>query len=58
MNEVSVIHLLWTKDEIMFDRITFEAKIMGGRACIRGMRIPVPVVVRTACHVGQHGTKS
>lgn len=25
--------------------ITFDPKIMGGRACIRGMRIPVSVVV-------------
>ena len=29
----------------MFDRITFEKHIMGGRACIRGMRIPVSVIV-------------
>ena len=29
----------------MFDRITFDQKIMGGRACIRGMRIPVSVIV-------------
>jgi uncharacterized protein (DUF433 family) len=29
----------------MFDRITFDATIMGGRACIRGMRIPVSLVV-------------
>ncbi len=29
----------------MFDRITFDPKIMGGRACIRGMRIPVSVIV-------------
>lgn len=29
----------------MFDRITFDSKIMGGRACIRGMRIPVSVIV-------------
>ena len=28
-----------------FDRITFDAQIMGGRACIRGMRIPVSVIV-------------
>ena len=25
------------------DRITFDPQIMGGRACIRGMRIPVSV---------------
>jgi uncharacterized protein (DUF433 family) len=29
----------------MFDRITFELAILGGRACIRGMRIPVSVIV-------------
>lgn len=29
----------------MFDRITFEKKIMGGRACIRGMRIPVSLII-------------
>ena len=34
----------------MFDRITFEPKIMGGRACIRGMRIPVSVVVGQIAH--------
>lgn len=29
----------------MFDRITFDTAIMGGRACIRGMRITVSLVV-------------
>jgi uncharacterized protein (DUF433 family) len=29
----------------MSDRITFDPKIMGGLACIRGMRIPVSVIV-------------
>lgn len=29
----------------MLDRITFNSNIMGGRACIRGMRIPVSLVV-------------
>lgn len=29
----------------MLDRITFNPKIMGGRACIRGMRITVAHVV-------------
>lgn len=28
-----------------FDRITFDAKVMGGRACIRGMRITVSLIV-------------
>lgn len=29
----------------MFNRITFDPQIMGGRACIRGMRITVSLVV-------------
>lgn len=29
----------------MFERITFDPSIMGGRACIRGMRITVSLVV-------------
>ena len=28
-----------------FERITFNPQIMGGRACIRGMRITVSLVV-------------
>ena len=28
-----------------FSRITFDTKILGGKACIRGMRIPVSLVV-------------
>jgi uncharacterized protein (DUF433 family) len=28
-----------------FDRITFEPDVMGGRACIRGMRITVSLIV-------------
>jgi len=31
--------------EAMFDRITFDPHVMGGRACIRGMRITVALVV-------------
>lgn len=29
----------------MFERITFDPGLMGGRACIRGMRITVALVV-------------
>jgi len=32
------------------DRITFDPQIMGGRACIRGMRIPVSVIVGQIAH--------
>ena len=34
----------------MFDRITFDPDLMGGRACIRGMRIPVSVIVGQVAH--------
>ena len=34
----------------MFDRITFQPEILGGRACIRGMRIPVSVLVGQIAH--------
>jgi uncharacterized protein (DUF433 family) len=28
------------------DRITIDPNIMGGRACVRGMRIPVSIVLK------------
>jgi uncharacterized protein (DUF433 family) len=28
-----------------FDRITFDAEVMGGRACVRGMRVTVATIV-------------
>jgi uncharacterized protein (DUF433 family) len=34
----------------MFNRITFDPQIIGGRACIRGMRIPVSVIVGQIAH--------
>jgi uncharacterized protein (DUF433 family) len=42
----------WSTKErlMMFDRITFDPHIMGGRACIRGMRIPVSVIVGAIAH--------
>jgi len=33
-----------------FDRITFDPKIMGGRACIRGMRITASLIVSQFAH--------
>jgi hypothetical protein len=35
---------------LMFDRITFDPNILGGRACLRGMRIPVSVIVGQIAH--------
>ncbi len=34
----------------MLDRIAFDPQIMRGRACIRGMHIPVSVIVRQIGH--------
>ncbi len=34
----------------MFDRITFNPNIMAGKACIRGMRVPVSVIVNQIAH--------
>ena len=34
----------------MSDRISFDPKILGGRATIRGMRIPVSVIVGQVAH--------
>jgi uncharacterized protein (DUF433 family) len=30
---------------LRFDRITFDPHVMGGRACLRGMRITVSLIV-------------
>jgi uncharacterized protein (DUF433 family) len=37
-------------EAIMFNRITFDPRILGGRAAIRGMRIPVSVIVGQIAH--------
>ena len=36
--------------KMRFERITFDPGILGGRACIRGMRIPVSVIVGQIAH--------
>lgn len=33
-----------------FDRITFDPRVMAGKACIRGMRIPVSLLVSLIAH--------
>jgi len=38
-----------------FDRITFDPHIMAGQACIRGMRIPVSLIVNFVAHGKQPG---
>jgi len=37
--------LIGGKAMLGFDRITFNPAIMGGRACIRGMRVTVSLVI-------------
>lgn len=32
------------------NRITFDPQIMGGQACIRGMRIPVSLIINLIAH--------
>ena len=34
----------------MFERITFDPAVMGGRACIRGMRMTVSLVVNLSAN--------
>ena len=34
----------------MLDRITFDPNILGGRACLRGLRISVSLVVNQLAH--------
>lgn len=34
----------------MFSRITFNSEVMGGRACIRNMRLPVSIIVSQFAH--------
>lgn len=38
----------------MFTRITFDPDVLGGKACIRGMRIPVSVIVGQIAHGATH----
>jgi uncharacterized protein (DUF433 family) len=33
-----------------FERITFDRAVMGGQACIRGLRIPVSLIVSKIAH--------
>ena len=44
--EFNCVQKLQEVDQMLdFERITFDPKIMGGRACIRGMRITVSLVI-------------
>jgi uncharacterized protein (DUF433 family) len=36
---------MWSSNMGQFDRITQQSEVMGGKACIRGMRVTVGMVV-------------
>jgi uncharacterized protein (DUF433 family) len=48
--EAATNELTEVKSVLGFDRITFDPNIMGGQACIRGMRIPVSLIVNLVAH--------
>ena len=41
----AVAHLRYHDDVQQFDRITMDPDVMGGKPCIRGMRITVGMIV-------------
>jgi len=43
--EVAMKPMVAQAGEKRFDRITFDPEVMGGRACIRGMRVTVATIV-------------
>jgi uncharacterized protein (DUF433 family) len=47
---IGPVEMIMPETHTMFERITFSPDIMGGRACIRGMRIPVSVIVGQIAH--------
>jgi uncharacterized protein (DUF433 family) len=44
------IHSAAREERIIFEQITFDPKIQGGRPCIRGMRIPVSLIIGQFAH--------
>lgn len=38
------------ENQINLERITIDPEIMGGQPCIRGLRIPVSLIVRLLAH--------
>jgi uncharacterized protein (DUF433 family) len=40
-----IIKTEWSIATTQFNRITFDTNIMGGRACIRGMRLTVSLIL-------------
>ncbi|MEM3594104.1 MAG: DUF433 domain-containing protein, partial [Candidatus Jordarchaeaceae archaeon] len=37
---------MFEDEDVKFDRITIDPNVMGGQPCIRGLRIPVALIVR------------
>ena len=37
---------MFEDEGVKFDRITIDPNVMGGQPCIRGLRIPVALIIR------------
>lgn len=37
---------MFEDENVKFDRVTIDPSVMGGQPCIRGLRIPVSLIVR------------
>jgi uncharacterized protein (DUF433 family) len=48
--EAATNEITEVKSVLGFDCITFDPNIMGGQACIRGMRIPVSLIMNLVAH--------
>ena len=48
-------HLIGDTDMTGFDRVTRDPAVMGGKACIRGMRVTVGMIVN---QIGEGDRKS
>lgn len=38
--------MMFEDENVKFDRVTIDPSVMGGQPCIRGLRIPVSLIVR------------
>lgn len=38
--------VMFEDEDVKFDRITIDPNVMGGQPCIRGLRIPLALIIR------------
>jgi uncharacterized protein (DUF433 family) len=46
INPAFEVVLMSEDEDVGFDRVTIDPNVMGGQPCIRGLRIPVVLIVR------------